>query len=123
LLLPLYIAIYIGTFLSIGIYLYESGNIQLRYLTLNENGRVTEHSLEDLSAEHPPIALINVEGTLYFAAVDDMENNLRAILQTGVKVMILRVRRLHHRHQCQGLRRDRVDMWCHGRGGRNPGVL
>jgi len=95
LLLPLYIAIYIGTFLSIGIYLYESGNIQLRYLTLNENGQVTEHSLEDLAAERPPIALINVEGTLYFAAVDDMETKLRALLQTGVKVLILRVRRLH----------------------------
>ena len=95
LLLPLYIAIYLGTILSIGIYLYESGSIQLRYLTLNENGQVTEHSLEDLAAERPPIALINVEGTLYFAAVDDMENKLRALLQTGVKVMILRVRRLH----------------------------
>jgi len=43
----------------------------------------------------PPIALINVEGTLYFAAVDDMEDRLRALLQTGVKVLILRVRRLH----------------------------
>jgi len=95
LLLPLYIAIYLGTLLSIGIYLYESGNIQLRYLTLNENGQVTEHSLEDLAVERPPIALINVEGTLYFAAVDDMENKLRALLQTGVKVLILRVRRLH----------------------------
>ncbi|MCG2768695.1 MAG: SulP family inorganic anion transporter [Anaerolineae bacterium] len=95
LLLPLYIAIYMGTLLSIGIYLYESGSIQLRYLTLNENGQVTEHSLEDIAAERPPIALINVEGTLYFAAVDDLENKLRALLQTGVKVLILRVRRLH----------------------------
>jgi len=95
LLLPLYIAIYLGTLLSIGIYLYESASIQLRYLTLNENGQVTEHSLEDIAAEHPPIALINVEGTLYFAAVDDFENKLQALLQTGVKVLILRVRRLH----------------------------
>ena len=95
LLLPLHIAIYLGTLLSIGIYLYESGSIQLKYLTLNERGEFVEHSLEDIAAEQPSIALINVEGTLYFAAVDELEDSLQALLETGVKVMILRVRRLH----------------------------
>ncbi len=95
LLLPLHIAIYLGTLLSIGIYLYESGSVRLKYLTLDERGAFVEHSLEDIAAEQPSIALINVEGTLYFAAVDELEDSLQALLETGVKVLILRVRRLH----------------------------
>lgn len=95
LLLPLYIAIYLGTLLSIGIYLYESSNIQLSYLTLDDNGRFVENSLEDIATEQPAIALINLDGTLYFAAVDDLEQHLQGLLRTGIKVMILRVRRLH----------------------------
>jgi SulP family sulfate permease len=94
LLLPLHLAIFLGTLLSIGVYLHESSNIRLSYLTLNVNGNFVEHSLEDCIREQPAIALINLEGVLYFAAADDLENKLNAVLKTGTKVLILRVRRL-----------------------------
>jgi len=94
LLLPLHIAIFLGTLLSIGLYLRESSNIRLSYLTLNEHGAFVEHSVEDCICAQTPIALINLEGVLYFAAADALEQQLTALLQSGTKVVILRVRRL-----------------------------
>jgi SulP family sulfate permease len=95
LLLPLHLAIYLGALLSIGIYLYESSNLKLSYLTLNGNGGFVEHGLDDVLRECPPVALINVEGALYFGAVEDLEQHIEEILQRGVKVVILRVRNMH----------------------------
>jgi SulP family sulfate permease len=94
LLLPLHLAVFVGTLLSIGVYLQESSSIRLSYLTLNEQGAFVEHSLEEGIGERPSIALINLEGVLYFAAADDLESKLDAVLRTRPKVMILRVRRL-----------------------------
>ncbi len=95
LLLPLHLAIYLGALLSIGIYLYESSNLKLSYLTLNGNGGFVEHSLDDVLRERPSVALINVEGALYFGAVEDLEQHVEEILQRGVQVIILRVRHMH----------------------------
>jgi sulfate permease, SulP family len=53
LLLPLHYAIYLGGLLSILIYLYESGHLELSYLTVNEDGYFVEHQLEDLY-KNPP---------------------------------------------------------------------
>jgi len=95
LLLPLHLAIYLGAVLSIGIYLFESSHLRLSYLTLNGNKDFVEHSLEDVLRDCPPIALINVEGALYFGAVEDLERHVEEILEEAVKVIILRVRHMH----------------------------
>lgn len=95
LLLPLHLAIYLGAVLSIGIYLYESSNIKLSYLTLNGERQFVEHGLDDILRDCPPVALVNVEGALYFGAVEDLERNVEEILERGVKVIILRVRHMH----------------------------
>jgi len=96
LLLPLHYAIYLGGLLSILIYLYESGHLELSYLTVNEEGSFVEHRLEDLYQNPPEIAIINVEGDLYFGAVSDLEAAMDQLLKVGIKVMILRIRRMRH---------------------------
>ena len=95
LLLPLNLAIYLGAVLSIGIYLYESSHLRLSYLTLNGNKDFVEHNLAEVLRDCPPIALIDVEGALYFGAVEDLERHVEEILQKRVKVIILRVRHMH----------------------------
>ncbi len=87
-------AIFLGTLLSIGLYLRESSNIRASYLTLSAGGSFVERSLDDCIIEKPAIALINLEGMLYFAAADDLEGKLRRVLGAGVEVLIMRVRRL-----------------------------
>ena len=94
LLLPLHYAIFLGTLLSIGLYLHESSSIRASYLTLSAAGSFVERSLEDCITEKPTIALINLGGMLYFAAADDLEGKLLRVLGAGVKVLIMRVRRL-----------------------------
>ncbi len=95
LLLPLHIAIYLGVLLSIGIHLFESAQIHLSYIVCLENNQVIEKKLEDLYSEKPVIAVINVEGNLFFGAVNVLEEAIQKCLDSGVKVLILRLRRMH----------------------------
>jgi sulfate permease, SulP family len=94
LLLPLHYAIYLGGLLSILIYLYESGHLEMSYLTVNDDGYIVEHELEDLYRNPPEIAIINIEGDLYFGAVSDLEAAMDKLLTAGIKVIILRIRRM-----------------------------
>jgi sulfate permease, SulP family len=95
LLLPLHYAIYAGVALSVLIYLYESSRLRMSYLTLDAQGYFVEHPMESIARIHPKIVLINVEGPLYFGATEDLERQLIRIFHSGVKVVILRVRRVH----------------------------
>jgi SulP family sulfate permease len=93
--LELHIAIYVGTILSIGIYLYESSRLHLSYLSLNQNGAFVERQLETLLEERPAVAIVNIDGALYFGAVDVLEKRMDQVLDAGVRVVILRLRRTH----------------------------
>lgn len=95
LLLPLHIAIYLGTALSIGIYLYESSHLHLSYLSINQRGAFVERRLEDLLQEQPTVAIVNIDGALFFGAVDALEKRMEQIFDAGVRVIILRLRRTH----------------------------
>jgi SulP family sulfate permease len=95
LLLPLHIAIYLGVVLSILIHLYESGRLNLAYLVFEEDGRVREKALAELYAAKPAVAVLNVEGDLFFGAVTDLERAVDGCLDAGVRVLVLRLRRIH----------------------------
>ena len=94
LFLPLHLAIYLDAFLSIAIYLYETSRVQLSYLVENGEGKFSERRLEEILQTRPPIAIINIEGALYFAAVEDLERQLDVLFTSGVKTVILRMRRV-----------------------------
>ena len=96
LLIPLHYAIYLGVVLSIGIFLYETSQLHLNYLVFNDQGRVLEKPLECLYADRPQVAVISVEGSLYFGAVGDLEKALARCQESGVRVLILRLRQMHH---------------------------
>jgi len=93
--LPLHLAIYLGTVLSIGIYLYESSQLHLSYLRMTANGDIIERDLGQLFEEQPAIAIVNIDGALFFGAVDALERRMDQILDAGVGVVILRLRRTH----------------------------
>ncbi len=50
--------------------------------------------MEEILQTRPPIAIINIEGALYFAAVEDLERQLDVLFTSGIKTVILRMRRL-----------------------------
>lgn len=96
LVLPLHMAIYLGTALSIGIFLYESSELRINYLVLNESGEFVEHNLDDLPRDRLRFAVVNIEGEFHFPAVDHLEANLDKIIGEGIHVLILRIRGMRH---------------------------
>jgi SulP family sulfate permease len=93
--LPLEYAIYLGIISTILIYLGESSRVNLSYMIQNVNGQYLELPIEGIEERNPDIAVVNIEGDLYFAAIDDLQKQIERILQTDVKVLILRFRRTH----------------------------
>ena len=87
-------AILIGTVLSIAIYLFES-RVNLNGIRFIDGGRVEEVSLKEVRDDPPQILILNVSGDLFFGAVDELHDKILALLNQRVRVLILRVRRMH----------------------------
>ena len=95
LILPLEYAIYLGILTTILIFLGQSSRINLTYIVENENGQFVELPMDRIEKQNPQIAIVNVEGDLYFAAVEGLMDQIDQILETNLKVLILRFRRTH----------------------------
>ena len=95
LIFPLEYAIYLGILSTILLYLGESSRVNLSYIVIDENGDFLELPLEKIEQRKPRISIVNVEGDLYFAAVQDLQNGVEQILQTDIEVLVLRFRRTH----------------------------
>jgi SulP family sulfate permease len=95
LVLPLEYAIFLGILSTILIYLGESSRVIMSYMIEDEEGNFLELPIEGIEQKNPKIAIINIEGDLYFAAVEDMQSQVERVLNTDLKVLILRFRRTH----------------------------
>ena len=95
LILPLEYAIYLGVILTLLIYLGESGHVKVNYILEDSHGNFIEKPLEQIEDQNPNIAILNVEGDLYFAATESLQDQIERILETDLKVLILRFRRTH----------------------------
>lgn len=95
LVLPLEYAIYLGILTTIVLHLGVSSRMNLSYIIENDHGGFLEYPVRGLSGQKSEIAIINIEGDLFFAAVQDLQDQVDRILESEVKVLILRFRRTH----------------------------
>lgn len=95
LILPLEYAIYLSVLITILIFLGQSSNVILTYILEDENGDFVELPMDRIEKQNPRIAIVNVEGDLFFAAVEGLMDQIDRILETDLKVLILRFRRTH----------------------------
>lgn len=95
LILPLEYAIFLGMLSTILIFLSESSHVNLTYIIEEDDGQFVELPIDRLTKREPEIAIVNVEGDLYFAAVEAWQDQIETILDSGLKVLILRFRRTH----------------------------
>ena len=95
LILPLDYAIFAGVLSSLLIFLGESSRVNLSYISENENGQFIEMPVDSIKNQKPQIVIVNLEGDLYFAAVEGLYDELEKIMESGPKVLILRFRRTH----------------------------
>ena len=95
LVLDIQIAIYFGVALSVVLYLSGSSHLRISVLDMDD-GNVSEHSYDDLRFGMDEYVVLNLEGSLYFAAVDEFEEKVRNVFNLGIPKIILRFRRTDH---------------------------
>ena len=92
LLLPLEYAIFIGVFLSIFLFLRVTGKTDLTQLVARPEAGFDEVPFN--RAAPSPVVTVNLEGDLYFAAVEDLDRELLRCLTAESRVVVLRMKRL-----------------------------
>jgi sulfate permease, SulP family len=92
LLFSLQNAVFIGVFLSVATLLHVTGKPDLTQLMQRPDGGFEEVPFK--KAGKYPVALINLEGDFYFAAVDDLDYELMQCITAETRVVVLRMKRL-----------------------------
>jgi len=92
LILPLQYAIFVGVFLSIVFLLRVTSRPDLTLLVPRDTGRFEEVPFDQ--AIPASIVLVNIEGDLHFAAVENLDLELQKALSPQTRVVILRMKRL-----------------------------
>jgi len=96
LLLPLDSAIYIGTGLSIMLFLHKASIPQLQEYNFTEQGELAEITLKEQRAR-PHIAILHVEGDLFFGASEIFIDEMRRVAEDpSIRIFILRLKNAHN---------------------------
>lgn len=96
LLFPLDMAIYFGAGLSIILFLYQAGAPELVEYTYDDKGELTQLQKHE-SRRVPEISIVHVEGSLFFAAAELLQEQIRRVCDDpNLKIIILRLKNAHH---------------------------
>ncbi|MFW5682843.1 MAG: STAS domain-containing protein, partial [Phycisphaeraceae bacterium] len=88
-------AVFVGVMLNIGLYLRQAAQLHLAQLVQERGGPLIERPLRDRSGEEKAMFL-QVEGNLFFANADALDDELTSLTQSDVQVVILRLKRTHN---------------------------
>lgn len=94
LLLPLAYAIYVGIFLNLALYLRRASQLHMAEMVRTSGGPFHERPITDRAGEKKVIFL-SIEGDLFFGVADEMQDRLTELANSGVRVVILRLKRTH----------------------------
>lgn len=97
LLLPLDTAIYLGAALSIGLFVRKAARPELKEISFDERGNLLEDPTDVHQHKKPEIAIVHVEGDLFFASSDLFLEQMRHIAEhPALRIVILRMRNARH---------------------------
>jgi sulfate permease, SulP family len=109
------VAFYVGVIISISLYLRKAATPAVREMTMGRHGSLRPLNLQEKPL-HPQIRIIDVDGDLFFGAVDFFQETMQGHAGSDeVKVLILRLKNAHHldattclalRHLLEHLRRQ-----------------
>jgi len=94
LLLPLAYAVFVGVFLNLALYLRRSSQLHLNEMVRTPGGPFLERPLRDRAGDRQVIFL-QMEGDLFFAIADELADRLTRLSASGVRVVVLRLKRTH----------------------------
>lgn len=95
LVMPLEFAIFLGIFLNIGLYLQIASRLHVTELVALPEGPFLERPILDKHTGEKQVIFLQLEGDLFFAVADELQDRLTAIAKTPVRVVILRLKRTH----------------------------
>lgn len=88
-------AIFIGIIANILFFLKSSSKLYIAHMEQTASGTFAEKKLYDSSGEER-IAFLQVEGELYFAIADQLQDELNDARAGGVRAVVLRLKRCHN---------------------------
>ena len=94
LLTRLEFAIFVGIFVNIAFYLRTSSRLHIAEMEQTAGGTFVERGVYDRAGERR-VAFLQLEGELFFAIADQLQDQLTTIRSSGVRVIILRLKRCH----------------------------
>jgi SulP family sulfate permease len=88
-------ALFVGIAVSIYFTLRRAEGFKLRMLSEGADGSLSE--LDELEQGHVPrVLLLNLQGELFFAAAEVLQEQLLRILDTGARIVVLRVQEAYN---------------------------
>lgn len=95
-LLPLDLAIYLGVGLALFLALRKASTPSLAEFVFNDAGHLVQRGAE-VPRDHPQVAIIHVEGELFFGAADLFQDHVRwQVDQEQLRVVVLRLKNARH---------------------------
>ncbi len=88
-------AIYVGAALSVLMALRTTSRLVILEMVLRSDSRFQEIRPDDQTGRSA-VVLLQLEGSLYFGAADELETFLRQVAARGPGAIILRLKRAHH---------------------------
>lgn len=96
LILPLYVAIFIGVSLSIFLFLRKVSRPHLVEYEVSDDGELRELGQKQ-KRPNPAISIVHVEGSLFFGAAELFQTQVqRLVVDPNIKVIILRLKNARH---------------------------
>ena len=93
---PLTYAIYLGIFLNLALYLRQAGQLQIVHMVRTPAGPFAEQPLTEGLAYPEPVIFLQVEGNLFFAVADELQDRLTEVARNpDVRAVVLRLKRTH----------------------------
>lgn len=94
LLIPLQYAVFVGVFLNILFHLRTSSRLHIAEMVQTEGGAFLERPIFTRGGEKS-IVFVQLEGDLFFAVADQLQEQLESLRRAGVRIVILRLKRTH----------------------------
>lgn len=94
LLIPLQYAVFVGVFLNVLFHMRTSSRLHIAEMVQSEGGGFVERPVLTRGGERS-VVFVQLEGDLFFAVADQLHDQLDALRRSGVRVIILRLKRTH----------------------------
>ena len=94
LLIPLEYAVFVGIVLNIALYMRRASHLHMNEMVRARGGPMQERPITDRSGKSS-VVFLSLEGDLFFGVADELQTQLSTVAGSGVRVIILRLKRTH----------------------------